>query len=321
MKDRILKIIKNEEENDFVDYKLKLYSKEKKGDFIKDILAMANSMSQEDKFIIVGVEDMPGKKREIIGIDEVEDQEHYQSLIDQYIEPRLKIEYRIEEYDNKKIGAFIVSKENKDKPYMICKEFNNQKSTILREGDCFIRSNSKNCRANRRDFDNFYKLKRDLKVELVPSIINILPINSKNKLFNYTDTSLYVNILNYGGFDTILTNGYVCVYNKEKEFICKSFVCGYDKNFMGADFQLKVERKSAFSGSLLLNFTSQNCIDLDLDEYGEANCMYLCKLVLYDIEGNEYESSVIECGIRASGEILHKVWQIKGKPKKRIRLF
>ena len=76
-------------------------------------------------------------------------------------------------------------KENKDKPYMICKEFNNQNSSILREGDYFIRSNSKNCRANRRDFDNFYKLKRYLKIEVVPSIINILPINSKNKIFNY----------------------------------------------------------------------------------------------------------------------------------------
>ena len=181
MKDRILKIIENEEENDSVDYKQKLYSKDKKEDFIKDILEMANSMNKDDKFIIIGVQDIPGEKRQIIGIDRVEDQEYYQSLIDQYIEPRLKIEYRIEEYDNKKIGVFIVSKENKDKPYMICKEFNNQKSSILREGDCFIRSNSKNCRANRRDFDNFYKLKRDLNVELIPSIINISPIRGKNK--------------------------------------------------------------------------------------------------------------------------------------------
>ncbi|MBP3916976.1 hypothetical protein [Clostridium sp.] len=55
---------------------------------------------------------------------------------------------------------------------------------------------------------------------------------------------------------------------------------------MGADFKLKVNRKSAFSGSLLLYFTSQNCVDLDLDEYGEPNHMYLCELVLYDIEGN-----------------------------------
>lgn len=37
MKDRILKIIENEEENDFVNYKQKLYSKEKKGDFIKKV--------------------------------------------------------------------------------------------------------------------------------------------------------------------------------------------------------------------------------------------------------------------------------------------
>ena len=168
MQDRILKIIENEQENDFVDYKQKLYSKEKKGDFIKDILAMANSMSKNDKFIIIGVQDIPGKKRQIIGIDEVVDQEHYQSLIDQYIELKLKIEYIIEDYDNKKIGVFIVSKENKDKHYMICKEFNNQKGSILREGDCFIRSNSKNCKANRRDFDNFYKLKRDLNIELIP---------------------------------------------------------------------------------------------------------------------------------------------------------
>ena len=36
MKDRILKIIENEEENDFVNYKQKLYSKEKKRGFYKE---------------------------------------------------------------------------------------------------------------------------------------------------------------------------------------------------------------------------------------------------------------------------------------------
>ena len=105
-------------------------------------------------------------------------------------------------------------------------------------------------------------------------------------MLNYNDASLNVNILNYGEFETILTEGHVYIYNIEKEFICESFVFGYDKNYMGADFKLKVNRKSVFSGSLLLNFTLQNCVDLDLDEYGEPNHMYLCELVLYDIEEN-----------------------------------
>ena len=65
--------MKIKKKNDFVDYKQKLYSKEKKRDFIKDILAMANSINKEDKFIIIGVQDIPGEKRKIIGIDEVED--------------------------------------------------------------------------------------------------------------------------------------------------------------------------------------------------------------------------------------------------------
>lgn len=61
----ILKILLNE--NSKLDYKLKEYVIEKKGDFIKDIFVMLNSLEvyNENKFIVFGIND----NKEIIGLE------------------------------------------------------------------------------------------------------------------------------------------------------------------------------------------------------------------------------------------------------------
>ena len=95
----ILKELPNE--NSKLDYKSIEYTTEKKGDLIKDILAMLNSLEayNENKFIIFGIND----NKEIIGLEKnMFDDAHYQNIIDEYINPRPKIETGQIEYNDKK---------------------------------------------------------------------------------------------------------------------------------------------------------------------------------------------------------------------------
>lgn len=57
-------------ESDTLDFKLCQYhfdDKEKKAEFLKDILAFANSWRKTDAYILIGVKDVPGGKSEVVG--------------------------------------------------------------------------------------------------------------------------------------------------------------------------------------------------------------------------------------------------------------
>lgn len=318
LKDELLDFINNTEENDHVDYKRDIYIKQKKIDFIVDVLAMANSEYIGDKFIVTGVNDIPGQPREIVGIDYIEDQERYQSIVDEYIEPRVNISYEIIDYNELKVGVFIISKENLDKPYMIKKQLQGN-GNHLKEGDCFIRRNSRNCKAVRRDFDEMYHKKRSIRIQLNCGVIAIRPIHNANELGPQYHASVDVDIFNYGEASTVFKWGYVNIFNSNREYICSSRIVGADYKHMGADFMLKVSNNDQFNGGLWLNFESKDCVKLGLNEYGEPQDAFICKVILQDTEDNEYQSNEAEYCINAKGDILHKVWIKKGiKPRRNI---
>lgn len=92
-KNKIINIIENENENDFLDFKLELYdfkSSDKKQDFLIDMMSLANSNYPGDRYIIIGARDLP--ERIIKGIDK--------SFLKEPIE---KIQYTISSKFNDKI--------------------------------------------------------------------------------------------------------------------------------------------------------------------------------------------------------------------------
>ena len=109
----ILKELPNE--NSRLDYKQIEYTKEKKDEFIKDILAMLNSIDSynENKFIIFGVSD----DKKIIGLKR--------------------------EYNDKKVGYIAINSNNLETPYELKKELKIKKSSLF-EGLSFIRKGSTN---------------------------------------------------------------------------------------------------------------------------------------------------------------------------------
>ena len=57
----IVNLVENECENEYLDFKAKDYID--KGEFLIDIMSMANSMYDGDKYIIVGVKDKTNAKK------------------------------------------------------------------------------------------------------------------------------------------------------------------------------------------------------------------------------------------------------------------
>ena len=160
-KDKLINMIENENENDFLDFKLELYdfkSADKKQDFLIDMMSLANSNYPGDRYIIIGVRDLP--KRIIKGIDEkeIKDSAIYQQFINENIEPAINFEIINFEYNDKNFLIYKIKYSILDKPYIIKKDYNN-----LMKGTCRIRKGSQNASITRYDLDLIYKNKNPVK--------------------------------------------------------------------------------------------------------------------------------------------------------------
>lgn len=317
-KENILRFIKQEKESDYLDFKAKDYPKEKKIDFLKDIISMANSNYEGDKYIIVGVKDKKGNNKEVIGIDEVREQAEFEQLVHENIEPAIKYEFKTIDYDDKMVEYYKISAENKDSPYMFRKRIGD--GTKIDTGDCFIRGNSVNQKARRRDFDRFYNEKTEVRVMIKSFFIYI---RTMDKNYRLIDGPVYapldINIFNKSKNKIIFEHGFLIIKDVKQNELCRVNVIGYDKNYMGSDFKLEVGANDQFLGEILLSFGSSNCIEIGLDEYGETTERFIFELNLFDTEGEHYVTRMNDGLINAEGKILHKIWQVRGEPKKNRR--
>jgi hypothetical protein len=144
-------IVRLYKEGNSLDFKVIQYKKEQYPAFLKDIISMANSFTNDERYIIIGVKLNNDGSRSIIGIiDSIEDEATYQQLINENIEPELNVEYVPFDIDGKQLMVFRIS-ECVDKPYMMKKDFQ-----LLKRGECFIRKGSYQVRATRRDWDRMY---------------------------------------------------------------------------------------------------------------------------------------------------------------------
>lgn len=133
---RVREIIEYENESSTVDFKKEEYvlgNNIKKYDIVKDFIAFANNSSDEDKYIIIGVEEKEDKTKVIHSIEKPTDDAKYQQIINENIEPSINFEYRCISYEDKRICYFRLFN-NTNRPYLISKN-----SVKLNYGDGFIR--------------------------------------------------------------------------------------------------------------------------------------------------------------------------------------
>lgn len=140
---KIIEIIEYENESHRVDFKKMEYglgNDAKKNEILKDFSAFTNHLSDDDKFIIIGIKEKEDKTKEIFGIDNPTDEAKYRQFINDNIEPQINFEYNHLSYKNKKICFFRLS-ENNNRPYLFKKDSKNpiDGKTEFKYGDGFIR--------------------------------------------------------------------------------------------------------------------------------------------------------------------------------------
>ncbi|MCD6594063.1 ATP-binding protein [bacterium] len=154
---RIIDNAINNDESTTLDFKRELYHSDKHHKLIKDVLSMANSFSNDDKFIICGVQENRGGKNNILGINPTNapDIATYQQLIFNNIEPSIDLLFEILECEGRDIAVFIIKSKNQDKPYCMKKDH-----TGLKKGEIWIRKGTQQNLATREDIERMYSEKK-----------------------------------------------------------------------------------------------------------------------------------------------------------------
>jgi hypothetical protein len=301
--ENIIELIEYGYECDYLDYKEKQYSKEKHRDLIVDIMAMANSRHEGDKFIIVGIKDKPGGK-EIKGVspEDFIDSSTYTQVILNNIEPDIQFDYFRYEYKGILLGIFRIYNTD-NKPYMLKRKYND-----LKEGLCLIRKGSTNSIAKRSDFDFMYKNNGKFQIEFL-----------EETLFCVHDlegcASINILLANTTENPITIIDGFMSIFNKEGEKLSHHPVFGLDK-IVGADFQIGISPKIEIVGQLYVGFSSSDPLRLEIDEYGIGTREYCFELVLLDARRTEYSTILDQANVLVKGDFLWKVKKSKGIPHK-----
>lgn len=152
--DEIEDLILFENENVRLDFKREEYHRDNFTSFLKDIIAMANAITREDRFIIIGLKPTSPEVRGIVGLrNEITDAAIYQQIVYENIEPDLTLDYFPYKLQQNIFGVFKISSCD-NPPYMMKKEFGNG-SNKLHKGDSYIRKGTHQTRLTRSDYDKY----------------------------------------------------------------------------------------------------------------------------------------------------------------------
>lgn len=150
--------IENEDESVTLDFKREIYTKEKNQEFLKDVVAFANALSNDPyRYIVIGVKEQSGLKEYFdIKREDVGDVANYQQLIDQNIEPNIPINIDYVEVNNKNLAIFKIGPCD-NAPYMFKKDYRKMK-----QGMIYIRTGTSTRLATRQELDLMYKNKQKI---------------------------------------------------------------------------------------------------------------------------------------------------------------
>lgn len=174
MNQKIADLIEFEPENSTLDFKREQYpigSTPKRNAVVKDIQAMANGPSDDEKYIIIGVGEENGSKT-IVPIVELTDDAYFQQLINANVEPAINFEYKGFDYQGNRLAYFRIFG-NTDRPYLFKKDVKSSEGkTEYKTGEGYIRKGTSTFILGRSDLDAIYQqksTKKDRKNDLAIS--------------------------------------------------------------------------------------------------------------------------------------------------------
>ena len=157
----IIELIKKAEEGPTLDYKedLPLATDGDKAEFVKDVIALANS--GEVAHILLGVEDKTGR---LVGFKTHHTAEQLNQILKDKCDPSISVEYMEKKILGYEIGIIEIKGENP--PYIVSVpdkfggrlSSNPNKSFSIQRGTVFVRNYNMNDGAQRADLDKMYQL-------------------------------------------------------------------------------------------------------------------------------------------------------------------
>ena len=160
--DEVKEMIDCHQEGDYLDFKEYDYQKDHKEELVKDILALANSHSIRNKYIIIGAveENNACTKLREIDTKQIRDEAEFQQIINTYIYENLIVNYRILNIDGKNILVIQIPViNNSNRPFMVKKQIGK-----LKENEIYIRKGSTTSIANKKDLEYMFKENKNSKL-------------------------------------------------------------------------------------------------------------------------------------------------------------
>ena len=123
-------------------------------DFLRDVMALANTAIEGTRHIVVGIGfDSKGRRQ----LHPVQDKDFggkpdYAALVSDYIEPAVRLRYERVAIGGKQVGVFEIA-DCQDRPYMMRIDF----SEMLRRGDAYIRVNDTAIKMGRRQLQDIFQ--------------------------------------------------------------------------------------------------------------------------------------------------------------------
>lgn len=139
-----------------VEFRKETYGRQGVQSFLRDVMAMANASVEGPRYIITGVVmDQKGRKQLAdVAREDFSGKPAYQALVNDYIEPPIRVRYRPVSVDGKRVGVFEIG-ECQDRPYMMRIDF----SETLRRGDAYARVNETAVKMGRRQLLTLFERK------------------------------------------------------------------------------------------------------------------------------------------------------------------
>jgi len=124
--------------------------------FLRDVLAMANADVDGNRYIVTGVAFNKKDQKLLKSIDrsDFSGKPSYQSLVNDFIEPPVRVRYQPVSIDGKRVGVYEISA-CRDRPYMMRADY----SEKLRRGDAYIRVGNAPVKMGRRQLQELFELK------------------------------------------------------------------------------------------------------------------------------------------------------------------
>lgn len=303
-------IYEDKKESNWLDYKMKIDFLDNKVDFLRDVNAFANNDYVGSQYIIYGIKEEKGKLEPVgvdsSSLDRLGDSASYQELVSVKIEPRIKISFIQDEYDNKKFLILEIIAEKTQRPFLFRNDYNG-----INKGEAWISEGSRKDRMIRNDYDIIYSNKIEpIYVQLTDKILFITDNEPGN---------LEIIIKNYSPINRLFTNVFLEIFDDDGSMLLLTMMQAFktkdelQESTFDMNFSLSMPSHSEIKGVGKFYLTSSSVALLCVDEFGTSDINYTFILRFRNTEG-DIPFTFNGCSVIAiDGNILRKT---KGSLKK-----